>query len=78
MWEITGGVRHMTPAYLTSRQAAQYLSVSVKSLEKWRLLRQGPIYVKLDRAVRYRQIDLDAYMAKRLIKPFASNEGEGV
>jgi len=68
----------MTPAYLTTRQAAQYLSVSVKSLEKWRLLRHGPAYVKLNRAVRYRQNDLDAYMAERLIKPFASNEGEGL
>ena len=68
----------MSVVYMSSSIAAEYLGVSIKSLEKWRLLRQGPAYVKLSRAVRYRQIDLDAYMAERLVKPFASNEGGDV
>ena len=68
----------MSIIYMSSSIAAEYLGVSIKSLEKWRLLREGPPYVKLGRAVRYRQIDLDAYMAERLVKPFASNEGEGL
>jgi predicted DNA-binding transcriptional regulator AlpA len=68
----------MVTVYLASKEAANYLGMSIKSLEKWRLLREGPPYVKLGRAVRYRQIDLDAYMAERLVKPFASNEGEGL
>jgi predicted DNA-binding transcriptional regulator AlpA len=67
----------MVTDYLASKEAANYIGVSIKSLEKWRLLREGPPYVKLTRAVRYRRADLDAFMAERLIKPFASNEGEG-
>lgn len=68
----------MTTEYFTSRQAAQYLSISVKCLEKWRSLREGPPYVKLGRSVRYRRDDLDTYMTQRLVKPMVFGAGEGL
>ena len=32
--------------FMTSRQAAQFLGVSVSTLKKWRLEKKGPPYVK--------------------------------
>ena len=39
---------------LTAEQAASALTVKPATLEKWRRLGTGPVYVKLGRAVRYR------------------------
>src|SRR5688572_15811814 len=38
---------------LTVEEAAQVLCVSVKTLEAWRRLGKGPVFVKLGRSVRY-------------------------
>lgn len=46
-------------------EAAQYLGLAVSTLNKWRCYQQeGPAYIKLGKAVRYRQEDLDAYIAR--------------
>lgn len=47
---------------LTTRQAAEYLSLSKYTLECWRSRGEGPKYLKLGRSVRYRIEDLDAFM----------------
>ena len=44
------------------RQAAKIISCSVALLRKWRLFCEGPAYVKIGRLVRYRQVDLDAFL----------------
>jgi predicted DNA-binding transcriptional regulator AlpA len=49
--------------YLKPRDAAQYLSSSVSTLAKRRMNKQGPNFVRLGRAIRYRQSDLDAWMS---------------
>ena len=47
---------------LTTREAANYLSVSKALLEKWRCKGGGPRYVKYGtRIVRYCAADLDAF-----------------
>lgn len=49
---------------LTTRQAAEYLNLKAKTLSHWRWAGCGPRYVKLGGNVRYRQEDLDAYIAE--------------
>ena len=51
---------------LTTRQAAQYIGLSASTLNKWRCHGFGPKYLKLGRAVRYRQEELDTYLSARL------------
>jgi excisionase family DNA binding protein len=46
-------------------QAADHLSVSVRTLAKWRSTGENNIpYTKIGRCVRYRLSDLDAYIQK--------------
>jgi hypothetical protein len=58
-----------TPARLVlrEREAAAFLDISVKTLQSWRLRRQGPPYVKTGRAVRYRLCDLVRFQEANLV-----------
>jgi predicted DNA-binding transcriptional regulator AlpA len=48
---------------LSEIEAARYLSVSVRTLQAWRVRGGGPIFCRLGlRAIRYRQSDLDAFV----------------
>ncbi|WP_414631198.1 helix-turn-helix domain-containing protein [Alcanivorax jadensis] len=47
---------------MDTRQAAAYLSVSVRCVEQWRFKKRGPRYVKIEGSVRYRRSDLDDFM----------------
>jgi hypothetical protein len=58
---------------LTVEEAAQVLCVSVKTLEAWRRLGKGPMFVKLGRSVRYTMRDLDQFTAERTVR----NSAEG-
>jgi excisionase family DNA binding protein len=49
--------------YLKPREAAEYLRSSTSTLAKARMNKRGPTYVRIGRAVRYRQSDLDAWMS---------------
>lgn len=51
---------------LTTQQAATYVSLSPNTLNRWRWSGDGPRYVKLGRAVRYRREDLDAWLDERV------------
>jgi excisionase family DNA binding protein len=48
---------------LTQSEAAQFLRVSVRTLERLRVSGEGPTYIKTGRLVRYRQADLDRWIA---------------
>lgn len=48
--------------YLTTPEAAKYLSVSIQFLEISRHKGAGPKYVKLSRMVRYPREELDRFM----------------
>ena len=53
-------------SFLTTRQAADFLGVSPRSLEKWRLMGRGPAYRKFaGRLVRYEVGDLDEFAGDR-------------
>ena len=51
---------------LTEAQAAEYLNISIRTLQAWRVQGGGPRYSKLGRSVRYRQRDLDAFVEAHL------------
>jgi excisionase family DNA binding protein len=71
-------------AYLKPREAAEYLRSSTSTLAKARMYKRGPLFVRIGRAVRYRQSDLDAWMsasvAQQTEKPgnaSTANTGDG-
>lgn len=47
-------------------QAAHYLGLSVNTLNKWRVQGRGPNFVKLGRAVCYKQSELDAWLDRQV------------
>lgn len=51
---------------LDERQAAEYLSLSPRTLQTWRQRGNGPRFLKLGRSVRYRRADLDAFIESRV------------
>ena len=51
------------PALLTTKEAADLLHLSEKTLIKWRRLRKGPNYSRLGpHTVRYDKVRLDAWL----------------
>ena len=57
-----------TPVFLSETEAAQYLSLSVKTLRRWRFDRKGPAYAKLNnKLIRYSRSDLDEWMQQQRV-----------
>ncbi len=50
------------PALVNEAEAAHLLSLSVKTLRRWRWAGKGPRFLKLGAAVRYDQGDLAAFI----------------
>jgi excisionase family DNA binding protein len=48
--------------FLTEKEVAKQISVSLGSLRRWRLLQRGPRFLKLGGLVRYRPEDLQQWM----------------
>jgi excisionase family DNA binding protein len=61
----------MTNHLLTTIEAAEYLTMSKPTLERWRLTGEGPKFVKMGDAVRYRPADLDAFIAENVVQSTA-------
>ena len=47
-------------------EAAEFLRCSVRTLQYWRYVGGGPVFVKVGRRVLYRQQDLDAFIVAGL------------
>jgi excisionase family DNA binding protein len=52
---------------LTQAEAARFLRLSERTLERLRVSGGGPKYVKIGRRVFYRQQDLEAWVADHLV-----------
>lgn len=52
---------------LDTAKAAEYLQLAQGTLERFRVQGDGPRFMKLGRAVRYRQADLDEWMESRIV-----------
>jgi predicted DNA-binding transcriptional regulator AlpA len=50
---------------LTERDVARITGMSLASIRRWRLLKQGPRYIKIGAAVRYRPEDLVGWLDSR-------------
>lgn len=49
---------------LNERTVADILSISAKCLQAWRRQKRGPAYVRMGRAIGYRESDIDAFQRK--------------
>jgi hypothetical protein len=47
---------------LRNDDAAAYMLIKSATLRKWRWQKVGPVYYKMNGAIRYKQSDLDKYM----------------
>lgn len=54
-----------TQEYLTTKEAAKYLSLASSTLEKHRSTGDGPKFKKLGRSIRYAKKDLDEWADSR-------------
>jgi len=52
---------------LTQREAAQLLRLSERTLERLRVSGLGPKFCRMRRSIRYRQTDLDQWIASRIV-----------
>jgi len=48
---------------LTPTEVAEILSVPENTLAAWRTRRQGPLFIRVGIHVRYRRVDIEAWMA---------------
>ncbi len=56
-------------ALLTAEDVARVTGLSIETLAQWRSQRRGIPFLKLSRnVVRYRQADLDAWLAERIVR----------
>ena len=58
-------VHNVTSNLLNEHDVARITGLSVASVRRWRLLRQGPKYLKIGAAVRYKPEDISAWLESR-------------
>jgi predicted DNA-binding transcriptional regulator AlpA len=51
---------------LVQNEAAEFLRLSPRTLERLRVSGTGPRYVKLGRRIAYREVDLEAWITARV------------
>ncbi|MGS1120707.1 helix-turn-helix transcriptional regulator [Rhodanobacter sp. UC4436_H3] len=51
------------PVRVTTKVAAEYLGVSVRTLEDWRAKGKGPKYMRIGHRIRYEISELDTFIA---------------
>lgn len=55
----------MDTQWLTTQAAAERLGLSPSALAKWRMIGEGPAFLKLGAAVRYSLADINAWAETR-------------
>lgn len=53
---------------LTRKEAAEFLKLRTQTLACWAMSGKHLSFVRVGRSVRYRQSDLDEYLAKRTVR----------
>jgi hypothetical protein len=67
-----------TPAVtLSERDSAQYIGFSTAALRIWRRAGRGPAYLKFNRNIRYRVVDLDAWLQAHRVETTDSRKVKG-
>ena len=62
--------------YLSTRQAAEWLGLSTRTLDRYRVSGDGPVFHRFGGRVRYLRADLDAWAASRRRRS-TSDDGAG-
>ena len=57
----------LKPYAVNEREAARLLSVSAAALRRWRREKRGPQFFRVERLIRYRTADLEAYLAENAL-----------
>jgi predicted DNA-binding transcriptional regulator AlpA len=65
----------MDEPVLNTREASALLGLAVPTLNKLRVYGDGPIFLKLGRAVRYRRADLESWLASRVRRSTSDKAG---
>ena len=60
-----GAINNALTTLLNEYDVARVTGLSVASVRRWRFLKQGPKYLKIGSAVRYRPEDVTAWLASR-------------
>ena len=60
-----GAVHNQIESLLNEYDVARITGLSVASVRRWRLLRQGPRYLKIGSSVRYKAEDVSAWLGSR-------------
>jgi len=60
-----GAVHNAIENLLNEYDVARITGLSVASVRRWRLLRQGPKYIKIGAAVRYKPEDISVWLESR-------------
>lgn len=63
-------------ALISEVQAADFLSLSIRTLQVWRSAGRGPSFVRAGRAVRYRVRDLIVWIDDNTIQPTTGSRGQ--
>jgi predicted DNA-binding transcriptional regulator AlpA len=72
----------MQPAFdadaaLSEYQAAEFLGLSARTLQAWRVRGGGPRYLKIGKAVRYQRRELVAYQQQHTVGSTAETNSRG-
>ncbi len=67
----------MSIKHLNQRQLAERWGISEASLERWRSEGIGPVFMKIQGRVLYRELDIEAFETSSLRKSTAGNVLEG-
>ena len=51
---------------LTERELASEVRRNVATVRRWRVEGTGPVFLRIERAVRYSRVDLNQWLGKRL------------
>ncbi len=54
--------------WLSNVEAAHFLGVREQTLAAWRMRGKGPRFSRCGRLIRYRRVDLDAYLGSGLVE----------
>ena len=61
-----GTIHKAIEGLLNEKDVTRVIGLSMASVRRWRLLRQGPRYLKIGAAVRYKPEDISAWLESRL------------
>jgi predicted DNA-binding transcriptional regulator AlpA len=59
---------------LTQREAASFLRLSERTLERLRVSGLGPKYARVGRSIRYNQLEIEEWIVRQMVR--STSEGE--